>query len=198
MKATNINSIDFSEISSFELFDYISFKDEFGSEAQQAFIEFCFRFGKETFKKAEIYCAKFGYNEVIAFQVVQCAFDRIWKYPTFNPEKAKSKDEHKAIILWIAPIVYTQILKFQYRDSCEEIFEEEDLSIVASIEQLIDVKIEGNIEAKRELKMRFEILESALQSLCPKRQIIYLTYKAYEQEGKKLPRSLLNLSLIHI
>lgn len=184
--------IDFTKISSFELLEYVSFKEEFPDVAEKAFMQFCFRFEKDAIKKAEIFCTKFKYNEVIALQIAQCAFARIWKYPTFDPKKAKSKDEYKAILLWISPIIYTQLLKFQHKDTCEETNEDEDLCTIGDIETLIDVVIdETDVEAKRKLKIQFEVIESAMEGLCHKRRIIYLTYKAYEQKGKKLPRTLL-------
>jgi competence CoiA-like predicted nuclease len=81
--------INFKLLPSTELLEYISFKDEFLEEAKQAFIEFCFRFEKDIISKSEIYCNKFNYSEVVALEIAHCTFARVWKYPTFKPEKIK-------------------------------------------------------------------------------------------------------------
>src|SRR5690606_18696501 len=139
MKAQPIRDIDFEEISSIELLEYISFKEDFPEEAKDAFVQFCYRFEKDMKQKAEKYCEKFGYNEVVALEIAHCTFARVWKYPTFKPEKAKSKDLDKAILLWMYPILYTQIIKYGVDKYCADPSEEENLSIIENTEELLDM-----------------------------------------------------------
>ncbi len=188
---TKLNdNIDFDKICSSELLDYISFKSEYPEEAENAFIEFCKRFEKDLLQKAEIYCSKFGYNEVIAFDVANCTFARVWKYPTFKLNKAKNKSIDKSILLWLYPTMYTQILKFQHSTTCAEPTEEENLEIITDIDGLIDKTMDtNNIEDKKTLKKTLQVLESAFIGLSDKHKIIYLTYKAYERIGKNIPRT---------
>lgn len=190
MKTEQKNQIDFEKICSTDLLDYISFKSEFPDEAELAFIEFCRRFEKDVLRKAEVYCAKFGYNEVIALDVANCTFARVWKYSTFNLEKTKSKNIEKAILLWIYPIMYTQILKFENSSTCAPQNEEEDLDIVTNLDELVNKMSDGDeIDDKKRLKNKLSVLNGAFEGLSEKHKIIYLTYKAYERIGKNIPRA---------
>lgn len=191
MKTELNDKIDFDKICSSELLDYISFKSEYPEEAEHAFIEFCRRFEKNVIEKAEIYSSKFGYNEVIALEIAHCAFSRVWKYPSFNLKKAKSKDVNKAILLWLYPIMYTQLVKYGVQNTCAEPTIEENLSIITDFDELINKTSDSDdIEHKKKLKIKLEILNSAFIGLSQKHKIIYLTYKAYEVPGKNIPRSI--------
>ncbi|MDF4203903.1 RNA polymerase subunit sigma [Maribacter sp. SA7] len=182
--------IDFEKTTSIELLEYISFRNEFLVEAQNAFVQFCFRFEKELKRKSEIYCNKYGYSEVIALEIAHCTFARVWKYPTFKKEKAKSKDMDKAILLWMYPILYTQIIKYGKENTCAEPSEEEDLSIVNNAEELADKMNLPDLESKREIVAKLRTIERALTQLTEKHRIIYFTYRAYQKEGKKVPRTI--------
>lgn len=191
MKTELNDKIDFDKICSSELLDYISFKSEYPKEAEHAFIEFCRRFEKNVIEKAEIYSSKFGYSEVIALEIAHCAFSRVWKYPSFNLKKAKSKDVNKAILLWLYPIMYTQLIKYGEQNTCAEPTIEEDLSIITDLDELINKTSDSDdIEHKKKLKIKLDILNSAFIGLSQKHKIIYLTYKAYEVPGKNIPRSI--------
>ena len=182
--------INFISISSIELLEYISWKLEFPKEAEMAFVEFCSRFEKGIIKKAVIYASKFNYNETIALELAHCTFNRVWKYAhSFNLESSKSKNPEKAIVKWMLRILWTQLVILKDKPSCIEPGEEEDLSIIKNVEDLVEFISLDNIEARRELRLRLEILEAAFEGLSEKHKIIYLTYKAYQQQGKYIPRS---------
>jgi hypothetical protein len=180
--------INYKELDSLELLEYISWKKEFQSEAEKAFTVFCHRYEKDMLKKAEIYCLKFNYNEVVALEVATCMFAKVWKYPTFKIEKAKSKNIDKALIIWMVRILYTQIILYGEKNTCAEPTEEEDLSIIMDIDELIVKTVGDDTFKKKELKSRLEVLESAMLGLSEKHKIILLTYKAYEKSGKNIPR----------
>jgi hypothetical protein len=190
MKPTKESEIDFAEIENLELLDYIAMKEDFPEEATQAFVEFCSRFERDILQKAEVYCSKYNYNEVTALRVANCTFRRVWKYPTFKKEKAKSTNSEKAILLWMYPIIFRQVVKFGGENKCEE-EEEEDLEIIESVDQLIESYSITDVENKRELKAKLDTIERTLKGLSDKHQIIYLTYTAYNRDNKKLPRKLL-------
>lgn len=190
MKPTKESEIDFAEIKNLELLDYIAMKEDFPEEATQAFVEFCSRFERDILKKAEIYCFKFNYNEVTALRVANCTFRRVWKYPTFKKEKAKSTNPEKAILLWMYPIIFRQVVKFGAENKCEE-EEEEDLEVIINVDQLIDSYEITDLESKRVLKAKLDTIERTLKGLSDKHCIIYLTYTAYGRNNKKLPRELL-------
>lgn len=182
--------IDFEKMSSIELLEYISFKDEFAGEAQNAFVQFCYRFEKDLKRKSEVYCNKYGYSEVVALEITHCTFARVWKYPSFKKEKAKSNDMDKAILLWMYPIVYTQIIKYGKENTCAEPTEEEDLSLINNAEELAEKFNIVNVESKREVLAKLRTIERALTQLTEKHRIIYFTYRAYQKQGKKVPRSI--------
>lgn len=190
MKPTKESPIDFAAIKSLELLDYIAMKEDFPEEATLAFVEFCSRFERDILQKAEIYCAKYNYSEVTALRVANCSFRRVWRYPTFKIEKAKSTNPEEAILLWMYPIIFRQVVKFGDENKCEE-EEEEDLEVIESVDQLIDSYEITDVESKRELKAKLDTIERTLEGLSDKHRIIYLTYIAYGRDNKKLPRGLL-------
>lgn len=182
--------IDFEKMPSVELLEYISYKDEFPTEAQNAFVQFCYRFEKVLKRKSEIYCNKYGYNEVVALEITNCAFSRVWKYPTFKEEKSKFKDLDKGIFKWMCRILYTQLIKYGEQNTCAEPTEEEDLSLIINATELLERFDAPDAEVKREIRAKLRTIEKALTQLSEKHRIIYFTYRAYQKEGKKVPRSI--------
>jgi len=180
--------IDFKIIPSDDLIDYISFKDEFPIEAELAFIEFCDRFQEEVLQKAEIYSSKYGYNEVVALDIANCAFAKVWKYHSFDKDKATTKNIDNAIKIWLFRIIYNELMKYAVKNTCAEP-DKDDLDIVENIDELINLTSGEDIEKKRDLRVRLEILDKAMFGLSDKHKIIYLTYKAYENNYKNIPRS---------
>jgi len=75
-------------------------------------------------------------------------------------------------------------------NTCAEPTSEEDLSVITTVNELIEFHIGNDVEKKNELKVMLEILNSAMLGLSEKHKIVYLTYKAYEQFGKNIPRSI--------
>ena len=185
LKDTDIN---FEVLSSDELIEYISFKEEFPNEAEKAFVIFCNRFQNDIIKTAEIYSNKYGYSEVTALDIANCTFAKVWKYHSFNKSKSKNKDVDKAIKIWLHAIVFNELMKYGVQDTCTEP-DENDLSIVESIDELIILTVGDDSEKKKDLKIKLEIIERAMLGLSEKHKIVFLTYKAYENNGKKnLPR----------
>lgn len=183
--------IDFEDMVGSELLEYISFKDEFSNEAELAFHVFCDRYQRDMLEKAEIICSKFGYNETIALLAVECTFAKVWKKAhTFDINKCHSKNIDNAILFWMYKILSTQIYLFKNKNTCAEPTEEEDLSIIANVDELIETYVVGDAEKKKELREKLDIIEKAMSGLSEKHRIVYLTYKAYEAPGRNLPRSI--------
>ncbi len=193
MNTNTKQDIEFAETPSIELLEYISFKDEFPAEAQKAFVEFCYRFEKDLKRKSEIYCNKYGYSEVVALEIANCTFSRVWKYPTFKKEKSKSKILDKGILIWMCRILYTQLIKYGELNTCAEPTKEEDLSLVNDADGLLERFDAPDVEAKREVRAKLQTIEKALTQLSEKHRIIYFTYRAYQKEGKKIPRTITKL-----
>lgn len=194
MNTSTNQDIDFEKLPSVDLLDYISFKDEFPKEAEASFVQFCYRFEKDLKRKSEIYCNKYGYNEVVALEIAHCTFARVWKYPTFDKDKSKARDLDKGILIWMYRILYTQIIKYGEKNTCAEPTEEEDLSLVRNADELLaKFDIPDDAEAKRVVVAKLKTIERALTRLSEKHRIIYFTYRAYRKEGKKVPRTITKL-----
>jgi len=171
-----------------DLIAYIGWKDEYPEEAKCAFEEFIIRFDKDVKKMSEVSCLRWGYNEVIALVVVECSFRKVWMYPTYNHEKSKVSNVKKGIKLWLHRIVYTQLANYNNKGYCFEPDKDTDLSLIYSIEELVN-KSATSDEKRRMLLKRLEVVEEALNQVTVKHKIIYLTYKLYVQDSnKKIPR----------
>lgn len=174
--------------SSLDLFVFISWKDEYQIEAENAFKEFTIRFDQDVVRMSEVACSKWGYDETVASDISNCVFQRVWKYPRYNQEKSKSKDINKGIKLWLHRIVYTQLANYNNKGYCYEPDKETDLSVIYTIEDLVE-EYSVPDEKKRIILKRMNVVDEALSQLTQKHKIIYLTYKLYCPENKNyIPR----------
>lgn len=93
----------------------------------------------------------------------------------------------------MSSILYTQIIKYGKQNTCAEPTEEEDLSLIMNADELLERFDAPDIEAKRVVSAKLKTIERALTQLSDKHRIIYFTYRAYQKEGKKRPRSITKL-----
>lgn len=130
-----------------------------------------------------------GFDENVAFEAMQCAFNKVWLYPSFDMSKSHCKNEERAIIIWLQSIAASQMYQYTQKGECAQIKEDEDLSVIESAEDFICLH---NTDLSPEVKMNLVLaFNEKLSVLDEKHRIIYLTYKAYQTRGKKLPRTLL-------
>ncbi len=54
---------------------------------------------------------KYSFDENIAFEAIQCAFNKVWLYPTFDMSKSHCKDEENAIVIWLIKIAVSQMFQ---------------------------------------------------------------------------------------
>lgn len=174
---------------SLDLFEYIRWKTDYPDEAANAFKEFTLRFERDVIRMSEVACSKWGYDETVAFDIANCVFQRVWKYPSYNPDKSKSKDIDKGIKLWLHRIVYTQLANYNNKGFCYEADNETDLTLIETIEDLVEGYGVAD-EKKRIILKRMKVVDEALSHLTQKHKIIYLTYKLYCPDDKTyIPRS---------
>ena len=140
---------------------------------------------------AEVQASHLGLTETAALQAMQCAFAKVWKYPySFDMSKSHCKDEDTAIIVWLKSIVASQLFEYTKNGYCVDQTEEEDLSVIENAQSFVEYHMPDiSPDEKMKLVLAFDAKLSALDE---KHKIIYLTYKAYESRGKKLPRKLLS------
>ena len=160
--------------------------------ARKAFYLFVSYFEIKIKKRVEILALKYGYNENVAFEAIRCAFNKVWLYPTFDMGKSSCTNEENAIIIWLVKIAFSQMCQFTRTGVCARISEEEDLSVIENTEDFVDSFQVAGLDPLEKMQL-IEIMEKKLSLLDEKHRIIYLTYKAYQRSGKKLPRKLLEM-----
>jgi DNA-directed RNA polymerase specialized sigma24 family protein len=171
-----------------DLLEYISWKEEYLEEAKAAFNEFCIRYDQAVIKAAEIYCNNWNLTETVALDIVKCTFAKVWKYPTYNHKKSKSKDIDTGIKRWLNRIAFTQLANYTNKGTCHEPEKETDLSLVYTLDELVDKTSEDKM-TRKELRKQLEVLDDVIAQLGDKHRIIYLTYKLYAPFGKNIPRN---------
>lgn len=167
----------------------IANKNNNKEEAEKAFTLFVSYFEEKIKLLVEVNARHMGYNENVAFEAIQCTFNKVWLYPSFDIKKSRCKNEEKAIIIWLVQIANSQMHQFSRKGVCAQIRDEEDLSLIEDASQFIEFHI-----SDLDLEMKIEYVMAMNKKLAPldeKHRIIYLTYKAYQIRGKKLPRSVL-------
>lgn len=157
---------------------------------RKAFDLFVSYFEIKIKKRVEILALKYGYNENVAFEAIRCAFNKVWLYPTFDMGKSSCTNEENAIIIWLVKIAFSQMCQFTRTGECARISEEEDLSVIENTEDFVDSFQVAGLDPLEKMQL-IKIMEKKLSLLDEKHRIIYLTYKAYQRSGKKLPRKLL-------
>lgn len=181
---------DMQKVDGVQLIRTIANKDKDQEAARNALDLFVGYFESKIRKRVEILALKYGYNENVAFEAIRCAFNKVWLYPTFDMRKSSCTNEENAIIIWLVRIAFSQMCQFTRTGVCAQISEEEDLSVIDNTEDFVDSFQVAGLDPLTKMQL-IEIMEKKLSLLDEKHRIIYLTYKAYQRSGKKLPRKLL-------
>lgn len=109
------------------LLQLIANKDKGRKAAEGAMRLFESYFETKIMTWCDIHAQKLGYDENVAFEAIQCTFNKVWLYPTFDMRKSRSKDEERAIILWLQAIAASQMHQFSKKGVCAQINTDEDL-----------------------------------------------------------------------
>jgi len=172
---------------SLDLLTYIGWKEEYPKEAEIAFSVFCLRYDQAVLKAAEINCSKWGLTETIALDLVNCTFARVWKYPTYDHEKSKTKNIDNGIKRWLSKIVFTQLANYSNNGTCHEADQDTDLSLIHDLDEFAEKSTPDEM-TRTELRKQLSVLDEVINSLGDKHRIIYLTYKLYTHAGNNIPR----------
>jgi len=174
------------------LIEYIQWRDQLDYQqvAEDAFRALAFRFSKEVTRKCRIISGNWGYDSIAGDIIAERTFARFWKYPkTFTSSKCK-KEIDNCFKFYLFAIAQTQLVDYRKEvlglDQSPYSGEEQIIYEFPNLEAL-------NIpsEARRDLKKKEDIIKKAFERLSAKHRIIYLTYKAHEITGHKMPRTLL-------
>ena len=172
-----------------DLTEIVKFKEDpdYIADAEDAFTVLTFRFRMDLIDKCTIICRKWGYkDDAVAVELANLTFERYWKYPfSFEKKKCNVSDTDKCFNFYLYSIAQNELKRLNSEklspyDGSERL-----------VTSLIDNEKEYEPERLRELKKAEEELDESLSKLTPKHKIIFLTFKAYEEDGHKLPRELL-------
>lgn len=159
-------------------------------EARKAFVIFCSSYEKRAAQIALVHCSKWKKPESVAYQIVQCAFEKIWLYPSFDKSKSKCKDTDRAILNWIFWIMVHELTLLSQSGGCSHP-EAEDLPLITNPLEFIGEAFKDEYLSDEEIeRMKLE-LERIVAGLSEQEMTIYLTYKVYDRPGKKVPRNVL-------
>jgi DNA-directed RNA polymerase specialized sigma24 family protein len=176
-----------------DLIEFMKYKDqpEYRELAESAFVALTFRFRAEVIDKCRKIGVHWGFDAETADSLAEKTFERFWKYPySFEAARCGQLDINICLRLYLFRIARNCFADYNREQSGEGMspYDGKETVIVdfPAIDglNLPEDKIEG-------LRRGYELIERALATLSPKHKIIYLTYKAYEKEGYKLPRTLL-------
>jgi len=174
-----------------DLIAFIQWKDEEGyaESAQDAFYAFCVRFRMDLIHKCRVICNHRGYDKHIADEIAYKTFERFWKYPRFDKDKSNTNNIDTGVKVYLYAIAQNLLKTYKSEESNEKGPYDGSESVVYEFPDLSSLT--NGIEKRKELEEKYKIIKKALNRLSEKHKIIYLTYKAHEANGHKLPRKLL-------
>ena len=165
-------------------------KDVNKEAAKDAFAMFCGYYEEDATKMAIVLCRSWKRSDDYAYAIVQCAFEKVWKYPTFDKSKTNYKNTDKAILQWINKILLRELILFSDKGNCSHV-DPEDLPLITNSAEFIqEYYAEEYVSEEDSERMRAE-LDRLFEGLSEQEVTIFLTYKLYEGPGKRVPRSVL-------
>jgi DNA-directed RNA polymerase specialized sigma24 family protein len=175
-----------------DLIEFIKYKEEtdYKELAEAAFVAFTFRFRAEVIHKCRKVGENWGYDHSVSDSLAERTFERFWKYPFgFESVNCGSLDIDNCARFYLFKIARNCFFDYSKEQSGEISPFDGSEEIIVSFPTLDNLDISE--ERAGDLRKIQSIIEQALSTVSPKHKIIYLTYKAYEQEGYRLPRHLL-------
>lgn len=184
---------DVKNESTIDLIEYIKYKGQadYQELAEASFIAFTFRFRKEIIDKCRKVGSKRGHHNEISDIIAERVFERFWLYPfSFKKDGCGDLDIDNCVRFYLFRIATNCFCDYE-----KEITGGNKSPYDGSEAVIVEFPDIDNLTIPEEkavqLKKIYDLLEVALSKLSRKHKIIYLTYKAYEKEGYKLPRHLL-------
>lgn len=178
---------EFKDYDLIELVEFLELKDDpEGSQwAEDAFQNIVFRYREQLLKDTTVMCRKNQLTETDAEEISNRVFERIWKYPSFRASECNVKDLNRCFRFYLNKIARTVFADHITPDESPFTGNEK---IVTS---LIDSNVEHTPERLAVLKEREAQLDRIFSKLSYKHKVIYLTYMLHKNEGRYLPRHLL-------
>jgi len=159
-------------------------------EAKRAFTLFCGYYQERVTQMAVVHCRRWKKSEDYSCVIVQCAFDKVWQYPTFVKSKTHFKDTDKAILHWIDKILYHEMSLFSEKGNCSHP-EAEDLPIITSTEAFVEGYIGEDYLSDEQFEAVKAKLDATFAGLNEQEVTVYLTYKLYLKMNDRVPHRVL-------
>lgn len=158
--------------------------------AHAAFKAFFFRFRDDVVKTSRIVSKNWGYDNDVADTIAEQTFDRFWKKPfTFDSSKCTTPNIDKCVKLYLFSIAKHLLADYTRHINGHGSAYSGDEEVIMEFPEIENLDFPD--ETRRDMKKMLTTIQGALDRLSPKHKIIYLTYRAYEKVGYKLPRTLL-------
>ena len=165
-------------------------KDKDKEKAKEAFDLFCGYYEKEATKMAVVLCRNWHRSDDYAYAIVQCAFEKVWRYPTFDKRKTNYKDTDKAILQWLNKIIVRELSLFAGKGDCSHT-DPEDLPLITNSAEFIQENFDDKYISDEDFERMRSQLDMILKGLTEQEITVFLTYKLYESPGKRVPRTVL-------
>ena len=159
-------------------------------EARKAFDLFCGNYEREVTKIAVTLCRAWKRSEDYAYEIVQCAFEKVWLCPTFDKRKTHFKDTDKAILRWLNTILLHEMTLFSQKGNCSHP-EPEDLPIITDSGVFIENFFDEDYLSEEQFDALRKKLDETFAGLSEQEVTIYLTYQLYLKVNARVPRSVL-------
>jgi DNA-directed RNA polymerase specialized sigma24 family protein len=173
-----------------ELIEFIQGKDGYMEAAQCAFHNFFLKFENELTKKCRVIVQKWGFDQSVGDIISEQALEKFWlKADRFKPDECKATNLDRCVLFYIFRIAQRLLSDRNREEKKADSGYSGDEEIVVEFPDLENLSLPP--EKMKDLKIKAELIEKALDRLGPKHKIIYLTYQAHERNGMKLPRHLL-------
>ena len=159
-------------------------------EAKKAFELFCGYYEKEATKIAVALCRSWKRSDDNAFAIVQCAFQKVWLYPTFDKSKTHFKDTDKAIMRWLNTILIREMTLFSQMGNCSHP-EPEDLPLITDSGMFVEYYMEDEYMSEEQFEVAKKKLDEIFAGLSEQEITILLTYKLYLKANGRVPHRVL-------
>ena len=152
--------------------------------AKDAFRVLCNRFGPDLQQKCKHICARWKQEDSLAPEIANQTFLKFWNANRFDADRWKEGDIDLGVKLYLYRIAGNILFDVHEEETSPSPYDGTE-QVVKEVEELL------SNATPRQLREAKERIEAALEGLTEKHKVILLTYKKYETDGHKLPRTLL-------
>lgn len=158
--------------------------------ARKAFGLFCAKYSATLLKHAGAICVKWNMSCADGEHAVDLTFERILKLHSFDPAKSKAKDLDTGVEIWLIRILHNILYDIKTNRLSNSSRTKRSYKVIKNVTEYYDEIKKGDENEDERLKKAVKILDKRMQGLSENMRIILLTYLAYEEDGRYLPRNL--------